>query len=260
VSTAVPPAAPAPRDDWDAHWDEYDAAVVRNPAQAYRRRIVGALLERDGAPRRLLDVGSGQGDFAAEALTRWPGVELLGVEYSASGVRASERKAPAARFLQADLLEPGIAPAAADAAWGTHAVCSEVLEHVDDPVGLMRAARAWMATGCRVVVTVPGGPMSAFDQHIGHRRHFTPDDLRDLLGAAGYRTVLAGGAGFPFFNLYRSMVIARGKKLVDDVSSSQGAGGSPLARAAMTAFDPLFRVNLPRSPLGWQTWAVAYCA
>ena len=26
------------------------------------------------------------------------------------------------------------------AGWGTHAVCSEVLEHVDDPVTLLRGA------------------------------------------------------------------------------------------------------------------------
>jgi hypothetical protein len=26
----------------------------------------------------------------------------------------------------------------------------------------------------------------------------------------------------------------------------------------MAAFDPLFRLNLPRTPFGWQTYAVAY--
>jgi SAM-dependent methyltransferase len=246
-------------DDWDAHWDDFDAAASRNPAQAYRRRLVAALLERQGQPTRLLDVGSGQGDFAVEALVRWPGLDLLGLEYSASGVRISQEKAAGARFEQADLVAADAAPAPGDAGWATHAVCSEVLEHVDDPVRLMATARAWMAPECRVVVTVPGGPMSAFDRHIEHRRHFSPDDLRTLLTEAGFRTVLASGAGFPFFNLYRATVIARGEKLVADVTTTeQGEGGSLLARAAMAAFDPLFRLNLPRTPFGWQTYAVAY--
>ena len=70
------------------------------------------------------------------------------------------------------------APDAEWAGWATHAVCSEVLEHVDEPVVLLRNARSWLAPGCRLVVTVPGGPMSAFDRHIGHRRHFSPGGSR----------------------------------------------------------------------------------
>jgi hypothetical protein len=34
-------------------------------------------------------------------------------------------------------------------------------------------------------------------------------------------------------------------------------GNSPTAAAAMSAFDRLFRFNLPRSPFGWQIVAVA---
>lgn len=253
--TTAPPQA----DDWDRHWDAFDAAASRNPAQAYRRRLVAALLQRQGAPERLLDIGSGQGDFAAVALQRWPRVQFFGLEYSAAGIRMSLEKAPGARFKLADLVAEGAGPAADDAGWATHAVCSEVLEHVDDPVRLMATARLWMAPECRVVVTVPGGPMSAFDRHIEHRRHFTPDDVRAVLTEAGYRTVLASGAGFPFFNLYRATVIARGERLVADVTTTeQGQGGSLAARAAMAAFDPLFRLNLPRTPFGWQTYAVAY--
>jgi hypothetical protein len=47
--------------------------------------------------------------------------------------------------------------------------------------------------------------------------------------------------------------------LVADVTTTeQGEAGSLLARAAMAAFDPLFRLNLPGTPFGWQTYAVAY--
>ena len=111
--------------------------------------------------------------------------------------------------------------------------------------------------GCRVVVTVPGGPMSAFDRHIGHRRHFSSEDLGRLMQSAGLRVMLVLGAGFPFFNLYRALVIARGESLVADARPD--AEHSPtglLVRAGMAAFRPLFLANLPRSPLGWQTVGV----
>src|SRR3546814_18015665 len=86
-----------------------------------------------------------------------------------------------------------------------------------------------MAPGCRLVVTVPGGPMSAFDRHIGHRRHFTPPALAALLTDAGLAVERTDGAGFPFFNLYRLGVIARGHRLVADLTGGQG--DAPLAPA-----------------------------
>jgi SAM-dependent methyltransferase len=254
----TPPPAPAAHDDWDRHWDDYSASVSENPAQIYRRTLASALLERTGDPLRLVDVGSGQGDFLRAAAQRWPNAQLLGLEYSASGVAESERKVPGARFLQRDLLA---APDVPDGLghWGTHALCSEVLEHVDDPVALLRGAREYLAPGCRLVVTVPGGSMSAFDRHIGHRQHFTPESLSQILREAGFDVALAGGAGWPFFNLYRRLVVLRGDKLVDDVLS-RDAGPSPLARAAMLAFRPLFALNLPRTPWGVQIVAVAYAS
>jgi len=41
-----------------------------------------------------------------------------------------------------------------------------------------------MAPGCRVIITVPGGPMTLFDKHIGHRKHYSSQELRLLLRAA----------------------------------------------------------------------------
>ena len=242
-------------DDWDRHWDDYSEAVSENPAQSYRRRLAAALLERRGAPARLVDIGSGQGDFLREALERWPGCELLGLESSARGVQESLVKARGARMLRRDLLSTPDVPEELRW-WGTHALCSEVLEHVEDPVRLLQGARHYLADGCRVVVTVPGGPMSAFDRHIGHKQHFTPASLSAVLREAGFGVGLAAGAGFPFFNLYRAAVVARGQRLVDDVAS-HGGGPSFAARAAMLAFRPLFAFNLPRTPWGTQIVAVA---
>src|SRR5205807_8374498 len=134
-----------------------------------------------------------------------PDAQVLGLELSASGVQIAARKVPAAEFLEFDLLQPH-EPPGSRRAWATHAVCSEVLEHLDDPERLLVNAHAWMAPACKLIVTVPGGPMSAFDKHIGHRQHYRPEDLRCLLERAGFRVDLASGAGYPFFDLYRRVV------------------------------------------------------
>lgn len=247
---ATDPAAS--HDDWDQHWDDYSGAAEDNPAQRYRRRLALSLLERGGQPVRLLDLGSGQGDFLLAAAQRWPNAELLGVEPSEVGVRVSRGKVPGARFEAIDVTQPRAIPEDLRG-WATHAVCSEVFEHVDDDLRLLRAATSLLAPGCRIVITIPGGRMSAFDRHIGHRRHYTPDMVAELLQGAGFDVEQATGAGFPFFNLYRSVVIARGDKLVDDVAAASASGKPGIAaRAAMLAFRPLFRLNAPASARGVQ--------
>lgn len=250
-------AATGGEDDWDEHWTEYGQANARNPAQDYRRGLALFLLGRRGAPERLLDIGSGNGELLAVAARRWPAAALAGLELSPAGVAETRRKVPSARVEVRDLIQQP-EPAAEDAGWATHAVCSEVLEHVDDPVALLRNARAWLAPGARLVVTVPGGPMSAFDHHIGHRRHFSARDLADTMRSAGLDVALVAGAGFPFFDLYRALVIARGEALVSDARAD--ARDTPQGRvinAAMSVFRPLLLLSLPRSPWGWQTVGVA---
>jgi SAM-dependent methyltransferase len=220
------------RDDWDAHWDQYAVAAQHNPAQAYRRRLALRLLERRGAPERLLDIGSGQGDFLAAAAKRWPRAALVGLEASRRGNEIAAEKLPSGRFELVDLAEAA-PPASGLGHWASHAVCSEVLEHVDQPAALLRQAR-----------------------RIGHRRHYTPELLRDTFEEAGLLPAATFGAGFPFFNLYRQVVIARGERLADDVSSWDGRPGIS-ARVAMAAFKPLLEISLPRSAWGTQIVGVA---
>jgi SAM-dependent methyltransferase len=246
-----------PEDDWEKIWDDYSDIAQLNPAQTYRRQLALSLLRLgDGRPK-VVDIGSGQGDFAAELNSRYPASEILGLEFSQSGIRAARHKVPAATFLLRDLMEGG-EPPVEYRAWGTHAVCIEVLEHVDSPKTLLSNAAAYLAPGCQLVVTVPGGPMSAFDRHIGHRRHFTPADVRHVLEESGFEVERSFRAGFPFQNIYRLVVILRGRKLETDLSAdSVTSRGSTVARWVMRAFDLLFHLNIPSSPWGWQIIAEA---
>ena len=244
--------SPASGDDWDRHWDAHAASNALNPAQAYRRALIfeALALGRAIAPVRLIEFGSGQGELTSEIATRYPKVELVGVDLSATGIAIARAKVPGAQFFQQDLTQPF---ADRYRGWATHAICSEVLEHLDDPLTALHNLRACLAPGGSLVITVPGGPMSAFDRHIGHRAHFTQARLQQLLLAAGFDVPAVQGAGFPFFNLYRLTVIARGRRLIAD---AQGTLSTP-ARAAIWTFSRLFRWNSRESSLGWQLLAVA---
>jgi hypothetical protein len=100
--------------------------------------------------------------------------------------------------------------------------------------------------------------MSAFDRHIGHRRHFDEKSITAALKSAGFLTERVRLVGFPFFNLYRLTVILRGKKLIDDVKvGTTHKRPNPLAVLVMRMFRFLFHLNVSDSPFGWQVIALA---
>jgi SAM-dependent methyltransferase len=242
-------------DNWDQHWTDFSESSEMGPTTRWRCKLILDLLDvsSDGAAVRMLEVGSGKGEFADKFCGRYPDADFLGIELSRKGVDLASRRVRTATFLQRDLLKPpedgqGLQFGA------THAICSEVLEHLSDPALLLRNATAYMAPGCRLIVTVPGGPFNDFYTHIGHRRHYRPAELKKLLQACGFQVETCYGAGFPFFNLYRLMLRWRGQKLIADVSGPP----SRIVRVGTAVFDALFRLSFGRG--GWQTVAVArYC-
>jgi SAM-dependent methyltransferase len=252
---------PVVNDDWNRHWSTFGDAVEGNPATAYRSRLILEMLGpiSDGAV--ILEIGCGQGEFALHLAELYPQAEVWGIDMSAEGVRRATLAAAghrvSAHFTRRDLT---MAARLADdeRARATVAICSEVLEHVDRPDVLLRHAAEYLAPGCRLVVTVPGGPRSAFDRHIGHRRHFTAGRLHDLLETSGFEQVRVRKAGFPFFDLYRLVVILRGKRLIADIEQTEGTAlDEGAAGAALRIFDRAFKYNLDSFPFGWQLLAEA---
>jgi 2-polyprenyl-3-methyl-5-hydroxy-6-metoxy-1,4-benzoquinol methylase len=248
------------QDDWDEHWDSFGEISKRNPANLYRHAMILRLLGPLRPGSVLLDIGSGQGQFANDFQRDHPDVRVFGVEYSSEGVRrandAAAREGLETRFIERNLLEPVSLAQGQPAA--THALCSEVLEHVEDPVTLVRESMALLAPGAKVVVTVPGGPRTAFDKHIGHFRHFTADALHGVLTEGGLDVDRVLRTGFPFFNLYKLSVMARGERLVREVQSGADHTPSRLEAAASSFFRQGFKVNRDNSRFGWQMAAVAH--
>jgi SAM-dependent methyltransferase len=240
-------------DDWDGHWRAYAEAARLNPAQHYRHALLIAQLRGQGARPgdRLLDIGSGQGDFLVLADQALPGLQLAGFEMSREGVAIAQARLPHARFHQVDLFAPP-APLSDYAGWARFAVCSEVLEHLDQPDQFLASARAYLQPGGNLLVTVPAGPLSAFDRHIGHRRHYTVAMLAEVARRGGLEIIRISRAGFPFFNLYKLLVVMSGRRLVSHPAAGHGLSARLLSRL----FGVLFRGNLSASPFGWQLLAL----
>lgn len=197
------------------------------PGRRFRRRVAAHLLAipGSGAGTGVVDIGAGAGHLALLLRRHHPSTRLLGLEPDGAAVAAARRRVPDALFRHDDLVD-GAPPPTDLYAWATHAVCDEVLGRVDEPEKLLWNARAYLAPGCRVVVTVTPSPRPGRRPGPRPSRGPGPDagaepriaaaaDLHRLLEQAGLDVELVAGVGFPAYNLLRAGERARGRELLD---------------------------------------------
>lgn len=138
-------------------------------------REIGAL-PRHGSGLGL-EIGCGDGFV----LSRLPGRRWIGVEQSMEDARTVNHVHGNAAVVASGVALPLRTRFDVVAAL-------DVLEHLADDVGALRAWRAALAPEGRLVVTVPAGPelWSRRDDFAGHVRRYTRPGLRRAVEAAGF--------------------------------------------------------------------------
>jgi SAM-dependent methyltransferase len=182
-----------PSDFHDAVWQALPEDSL--PGQFEQRRQF--LLERVTAGERVLDLGCGDGAFAAEL--SGAGTDVVGVEVSAEALHRARAAHP-----ELDLREiaPGdtlpLEDASFDVVWG-----GDVLTHVLDVAALLSEVRRVLRPEGRLLVTAldhstrallplalsPGRFAEHFDPRSQHVRFFSRRTLRELLGDLGFADV-----------------------------------------------------------------------
>ncbi len=136
---------------------------------------------------RYLDVGCGSG--AALGVARALGWRTAGIEVDAAAAEKARRFAD--ELHAGDVLTAPVAPGRFDVVTAMH-----VLEHVPDPVGMLRRMLEWLAPGGLLIVEVPNaGGLGArlFGRAWSglelprHLSHFTPESLGRAVERAGGR-------------------------------------------------------------------------
>lgn len=158
--------------------------VVQRLLGRFLDRVVG--LAAAQRPRRVVDLGCGEGMVAARILERCPAVDYRGIELDSIAAAAARVNAPGAEIREGD-----IRAVPAELAWADVSVCLEVLEHLDDPAPAVRKIAEW--TGGLAIVSVPWEPffrggnllrgkyLDRFGNHPEHVQQFTPASFRRLL-------------------------------------------------------------------------------
>jgi SAM-dependent methyltransferase len=185
----MPFASSPPRSTPTTNYQKYQTG---NPLV---RRLIGRFLDRIVAltaalaPRRIVDLGCGEGMVASALYERLPfAFEYRGVEINPDAIELARQRLPGIDLELGDLLalepQPG---------WADLAVCIEVLEHLVDPRAAVERIRLWTARDA--LVSVPWEPyfrlgsllrgkyLRTLGDHPEHVQHFDPGSLHALLAA-----------------------------------------------------------------------------
>jgi 2-polyprenyl-3-methyl-5-hydroxy-6-metoxy-1,4-benzoquinol methylase len=133
-----------------------------------------------GVPqKRVLDVGAGSAIFSKHLLDG-EAQSAICVDSAYDGERRETYNGKPIRFMRE--IEPGDADLV---------LLMDVLEHVDDDVGLMRASLVGAAPGAFVLISVPAfqSLFSAHDRFLEHRRRYTVGSLEGAARAAGLKVI-----------------------------------------------------------------------
>lgn len=149
-----------------------------------RRAVILAVMRRHLEPRpsrRILDVGCGTGGNLA-ALRQFGQVE--GLDHSEEALRYCRERLGPDFLLHRGALPEGLPPGRFDVV-----TALDVLEHLPDAVGALRALRQALEPTGVLVCAVPAFPFlwSAHDEVHHHQRRYTLALLRQQLAEAGLR-------------------------------------------------------------------------
>jgi 2-polyprenyl-3-methyl-5-hydroxy-6-metoxy-1,4-benzoquinol methylase len=179
---------------YEAYWNRDAPPPLADPLAATRLRILWSLIQATGpGTGALVDCGSGHGELVGELERR--NFAVVGIEISETAVEYARLAHPASRFICHSVEErPWPIPQSSF----DYATCFEVVEHLLQPIELLRGAYEALRPGGYLALTTPyhgriknvAIALLGFERHFDvrgdHIRFFTDGSLRDIVNDTGF--------------------------------------------------------------------------
>ncbi|MDA8019224.1 MAG: class I SAM-dependent methyltransferase [Thermoanaerobaculia bacterium] len=203
-------------------------------------------------PRCVVDLGCGTGLLLTKVAERLPHALRVGIDIAPRQLDIARAADPSASWHVVDLdTDAPVIPSELEGA-ANAIIAAELVEHLDHPKRLLTSARRLASTGCRLILSTQSGPVRHTELRVGHRRHFSTDEMSELLREAGWNPVRVWNAGWPFHDLSKWWANRNPEGSMQRFGE-QGYGWSE--RAVCWTLRQLFRFNSNRR--GAQLFAVA---
>jgi ubiquinone/menaquinone biosynthesis C-methylase UbiE len=230
--------------DYDEQWSRLSDFIKYNPGARHRRRLIADAITKLRPPSTVLEVGCGPGELIMDLKRLCPSAKLSGLDLSTVAIEACRRAHADVTFHVADIVESAL-----DSSFDL-IVCSEVTEHVDDPLRALRNMRAMTTEGGFLVLTTPHGRIHSTELAIGHLKHPTRSELTKWLQEAGFRVVRIRQWGWPGYTTLKYAANLAPETTMHQLGS--GKYGSVKIRLNQLAYSLTHWLSLPTSPIGSQ--------
>ncbi|NQU44602.1 class I SAM-dependent methyltransferase [bacterium] len=209
---------------YDKHWDYREGLLDLGPRFFMRTRLMLGFFPP--SPRRILDVGCGDGYFLALLAER--GIRADGIDGSADAIERSKRRlGERAGDLRCCFIQEFKPDEPYDLL-----MCGEVLEHIEDDEGFLKEMHRIAAPDATLVLTVPVDMSlwSEADAAAGHFRRYTKDEIFGKLRRAGFEPEEHVIWGFPLTRWMSPRIRKQQTAMIRESAAGQGARKSFLKR------------------------------
>lgn len=196
--------------DYQHYWDHFYDSGYYNPSQRHRFRLIlseiSTVLKSIPKPLssvRVIDLGCGLGHLIHHLKQTYPELHCRGLDISEKVISELRKKMPDSAWDVWDIQKP-----IDTLSFGHYdiIICSEVLEHCENPEKILDNAYHLTVPGGWIILTVPGGEKYRIDNDLGHLRHYRLEQFKEFFTGKPLAQVRLYTWGWPFSNLMRWMV------------------------------------------------------
>lgn len=212
----------------------------------------------DAIGPKVLEVGSGIGNIIAELLARKKVESVVATDLSAASLATLHDRLGEDERLSCEVwnAEDPPPPSLVDQRFDT-IICSNVLEHIENHEQALKHIKQLLKPDGKLVLLVPSNPLifSGLDEDLGHFRRYTKNEIRRVMGVAGYKIHrlfphnLVGALGWAWAGKVRKRRTLRASdtksfdrlvpalKIIDPLLTIPAGGVSLIAIASPAALD-----------------------
>jgi 2-polyprenyl-3-methyl-5-hydroxy-6-metoxy-1,4-benzoquinol methylase len=230
---------------YDEQWSKLSDFIKHNPGSRHRRRLIAKEVGQLDIPiRSVLDVGCGIGELIMDLSSALPKARFVGLDISPIAIETCRQTLPNAAFHVVDIANDHLNDAF------DLVVCSEVTEHLENPMAAVSNLRRMTRLGGYLVLTTPHGRVHETEESVGHIQHPTRSEIMYWLEMAGFSAVRIRQWGWPGYLVLKYLVNLAPRIAVDQLASTNyGAAKILLNKLAYTAAN---WSSFPSTPWGPQ--------
>jgi 2-polyprenyl-3-methyl-5-hydroxy-6-metoxy-1,4-benzoquinol methylase len=203
-------------DSYDEQWNRLHDFIQFNPGARHRRRLLEETLKQTNLTQpTVIDAGCGLGFNVSAIISALPDSNITGIDFSATAIEGAARRFPNHHWKVVNLNTPSELFSA------DVVVCTEVIEHVDDPLLLLQNLNLIVRRGGFLVLTTQSGKIHQTEKMVGHLQHFKINQLEESLCRMGYQIRSSTTWGWPGYVIIKYVGNINARRTMDALGSGR---------------------------------------